>query len=79
MKRFQKITERLIEAIFTVSGALTSIVILLIVVFLFKEGFGLFNSPSIESGYTLCVHANNNVEKLSVNEIRKIFDSEIEN
>jgi len=79
MKRFKKITERLIEAILTVSGALTSIVILLIIIFLFKEGFGLFSSPSVENGYSLCVNAENSIEKLSVSEIKQIFDSEITN
>lgn len=79
MIKFKKITEHIVQAIFTVSGALTSIVILLIVVFLFKEGFGLFSSPSVEKGYALCVNSGNNVEKLSVAEIKQIFDSEIEN
>lgn len=77
--RLKKITESIVQAIFTVSGALTSIVILLIVVFLFKEGFGLFSSPSVEKGYALCVNAGNTIEKLSVSEIKQIFDSEIEN
>ncbi|HLW30884.1 MAG TPA: phosphate ABC transporter permease subunit PstC [Aequorivita sp.] len=77
--RFKKITEQIVQAIFTVSGALTSIVILLIVVFLFKEGFGLFSSPSVEKGSALCVNAGNNIENLSVTEIKQIFDSEIEN
>lgn len=77
MKRFQNIKERFIESIFTVSGALTSIVILLIVIFLFKEGLGLFNAPSVEEGYQLVVHADNPIEELSVNEIKQIFDSEI--
>lgn len=79
MKRIKKITERFVEAIFTVSGALTSIVILLIVVFLFKEGIGLFSSPAVENGYVLCINTENSVEKLSVTEIKRIFDSEIEN
>lgn len=77
MKRFKNIKERFIESIFTVSGALTSIVILLIVIFLFKEGLGLFNAPSVEEGYQLVVHADNPIEELSVNEIKQIFDSEI--
>lgn len=77
MKRFKNIKERFIESIFTVSGALTSIVILLIVIFLFKEGLGLFNAPSVEEGYQLVVHTDNPIEELSVNEIKQIFDSEI--
>lgn len=79
MKSFKKITERFIESVFTASGALTSIAILLIVVFLFKEGFGLFNSPSVEKGYVLCVNAENSIEKLSITQIKGIFDSEIVN
>lgn len=79
MKRLKKITERFIEIIFTVSGTLTSIAILLIVVFLFKEGVGLFNSPTVEKGFVLCVNSANSVEKLSVLEIKNIFDSEITN
>jgi phosphate transport system permease protein len=79
MIKFKKITEQIVQTIFTVSGALTSIVILLIVIFLFKEGFGLFSSPSVEKGYALCVNAGNTIETLSVTEIKQIFDSEIEN
>lgn len=48
MKRLRKILERTIEGIFTVSGAVTTVTILLIVVFLFREGLGLFKSPAVE-------------------------------
>lgn len=77
MKKFKKITERFVESIFTISGSLTSIAILLIVVFLFKEGVGLFNSPSVEKGYVLCVNSENSIDKLSVIQIKEIFDSEV--
>lgn len=76
MKRLKVIFERIVESIFTLSGAVTSIVILLIVIFLFKEGFGLFSSPSVESGYALYVNSNNPVNELTVTDIKKIFDSE---
>src|SRR5690554_1940191 len=79
MKRFKYIGERIIETIFTISGALTSIVILLIIVFLFKEGLGLFNSPSVEDGYALYIHSDNQIEQLSVASTKQIFDSEITN
>lgn len=77
MKKLKRILERIIESILTVSGAITSIAILLIVVFLFKEGFGLFGSPSVESGYALYVNSKNTVNDLTVTEIKQIFDSEI--
>ena len=79
MKPFKKIAARFIESILTVSGAVTSIAILLIVIFLFKEGFGLFNSPAVEKGYSLCVNSRNTINNLTVSEIKHIFDSEITN
>lgn len=79
MKQLRLIIERLIEGVFTLSGAITSITILLIVIFLFKEGFGLFNSPSVENGYALYVNTKNTVNQLTIKEIKQIFDSEITN
>ena len=79
MRKLRRIIERIVESVFTVSGALSSVTILLIIVFLFKEGFGIFSSPSVEKGYAICIHSDNTVEKLSVMQIKKIFDSDIEN
>lgn len=79
MKRFRRILEKGIESILTVSGAATTIVILLIVVFLFREGFGLFRSPAVEKGYALCVDEGNPITHLGPVEIKRIFDYEIEN
>lgn len=79
MRKLRRIFERTVEGIFTVSGAFSSITILLIVIFLFKEGFGLFQSPSVEKGYALCIHSGNTVNQLSVIEIKEIFDADIEN
>ncbi len=79
MKRIKRILERTIESILTVSGAVTSIAILLIVIFLFKEGLGLFKSPSVEKGYSLYVNSKNTVNDLDVEDIKHIYDSEVEN
>lgn len=79
MKRLQRITEHFVQGIFTLSGSITGLVILLIVIFLFKEGFGLFRNPEIEKGYALCLHVSNPVEKLHSQQIKLIFDSEITN
>jgi len=78
MKRLRKILERITEAIFTVSGAVTSVAILLIIIFLFREGFGLFKSPVVESGYDLYVNSGNPVSNLTPKQIKDIFDSFIE-
>ncbi len=77
MKRFNRIIERTIEGLLTLSGGVASLVILLIIVFLFREGAGLFGSPEVEKGYALCVNASNPVTELDPTLIRKIFDREI--
>ncbi len=79
MKKFKRILERIVESLLTLSGAVTSIAILLIVIFLFKEGVGLFNSPSVEKGYSLYVNSNNHINDLNITDIKHIFDSEVTN
>ena len=79
MKRLKRIIEKIVESILTLSGAVTTITILLIVVFLFREGFGLFKNPVIEKGYALCVNASNPVTQLKAYDIKQIFDYQIEN
>jgi phosphate transport system permease protein len=79
MKKFKKVLEKIVESILTVSGAVTTITILLIVIFLFREGFGLFKSPVVEKGYSLCIDANNPVSSLKSADIKAIFNYEIDN
>ncbi|MCH3994322.1 MAG: phosphate ABC transporter permease subunit PstC [Prevotella sp.] len=71
--------EKVISGIITCSGFLTSIVIVLIIVFLFSEGFGLFSQKSIEDGYTLVVNKSNPVNELNADQINKVFDQDISN
>lgn len=61
------------------SGAITSLTILLIIVFLFSQGAGLFNTPVVEDGYKLAVNKDNPVTTLTPEEIKEIFDGEIVN
>ncbi|MDR2130935.1 MAG: phosphate ABC transporter permease subunit PstC [Odoribacteraceae bacterium] len=77
MKWTKRVVKHVIEGLFTLSGGVTSLAILLIVVFLFKEGTGLFSSPVLERGYTLCVNAANPVECLDARQIKQLFDGEI--
>ena len=72
-----RFVERLAKVMLTLSGSITSLAILLIIVFLFKEGLGLFRSPTVEKGYALCVHADNAVENISAYQIKHIFDADI--
>jgi len=75
----KKIIERIFEGMFRISGFATSIVILLIVIFLFKEGSGLFSTPTVEKGYVLAVNSENPVTRLSPEEIKQIFDWNLTN
>ena len=75
----KKIFEKIIEGILTCSGFVTSITILLIVLFLFTEAFGLFNSKVIEEGYVLALNKSNRVNTLSPAQIKDVFDEEITN
>ncbi|MDR0748484.1 MAG: phosphate ABC transporter permease subunit PstC [Tannerellaceae bacterium] len=73
----RRIAERLAEAALTLSGSIASLAILLIIVFLFKEGLGLFGSSAVEKGYALCVHSSNPVEQLAPQQVKQIFDREL--
>ena len=76
MKRF---FEKLVEGALLISGSITSITILLIIIFLFKEASGLFNSPVIEDGYELALNSTNQVRHLTSYQIKEIFDGNISN
>ena len=67
------------KRVFTVSGFVTSIVIVLIIAFLFAEAVGLFSQPIVEEGYVLALNKQNQVKDLSALEIKEIFDEEITN
>ena len=69
----KKVFERIIEGILTCSGFVTSITILLIVLFLFTEAFGLFSSKVIEEGYVLALNKDNKVSELTPMQIKEIM------
>ena len=75
----RKLIDRIARYVLTVSGFTTSVVILLIIGFLFKEAVGLFNNPIVEDGYVLALNEGNDVKKLSAQQIKNIFDEEITN
>lgn len=75
----KKLFEQIVTGVITCSGFLTSIVILLIVVFLFSEGFGLFSQKTIEDGYCLVVNKSNPVDELNAKQIKAVFDEDVTN
>lgn len=75
----KQILEKIITGIITCSGFLTSLVILLIVVFLFTEGFGLFSQQTIEDGYCLVVNKDNPIDELNAERVKAVFDEDVTN
>lgn len=78
-RRLRRVVELIAEKILMVSGGVTSVTIILIVFFLFKEGIGLFGSPAVEQGYVVAVNRENTVRDLSPVQLKEIFDSEVTN
>ena len=75
----RKFRERIIEGILFLSSTVTSLTVVLIVVFLFKEGIGVIGSSTLEEGYTLAVNKSNPVNSLNSAQIKNIFDQKITN
>jgi len=75
----KRLFEKLIEGTLTFSSTITSLTVLLIIIFLFKEGFSLFGDQPIEKDFILAVNKNNVVEIISPAQIKDIFDKKITN
>ena len=79
MRKLKQFIEKIVEFLLMLSGTATTVIIVLIILFLFKEGFGLFKNPSVEKGFTICLHTDNPINSLSSYDIKEIFDTEITN
>ena len=75
----KKVFEKIVEGILACSGFVTSLTIVLIVLFLFSESVGLFSSRIIEEGYVLALNKDNKVSELTPVQIKDVFDEEITN
>lgn len=78
-KAQRKIIEKIIQGVLFSSSTVTSITVIFIIIFLFTEGIGLFNSKPIEKGYFLAVNKNNPVKKLTAGQIDLIFNQDVTN
>lgn len=61
------------------SGTITSLTVLLIVFFLFKEGLGVFNKKPVDDGIVIAINKSNKVGELSALQLKNIFDQKITN
>ncbi len=73
----KKFFEKAVRWLLTGSGFITSIVILLIIGFLFTEGAGLFREHVIEEGYVLALNKDNPVKVMTAEEIKAVFDEDM--
>jgi phosphate transport system permease protein len=71
--------EIVIEGLIRASGLLTTLVVLAIIIFLFREGSGLFNRQPLEEGYGIVINKENTVKKLTTKQVRQIFERDITN
>ncbi len=78
-KPLQKFIEKSIESILLACSWFTSLIILLIIVFLFKEGFSLFEKSSLEEGNVLLLNKENPLNNISGSDLKNIFDQNISN
>jgi phosphate transport system permease protein len=75
----KKILNHFQVGVLATSSFVTSITVLLIIIFLFKEGSGIFNKSLLEEGNILTVHKSNPVNHVSPVDIKNIFDQKITN
>ena len=75
----RRFKESLFKGLLYISGSISTLTVLLIVLFLFSEGASLFNTSPIEGGNILVVHPDNPVDKLHAEQIKDIFDQHITN
>ncbi|MCX6273774.1 MAG: phosphate ABC transporter permease subunit PstC [Bacteroidetes bacterium] len=76
MKRF---IERFVEGLLALSGTVTTLTVLLIIVFLFGEGLSVFNTSPLESHNTLVINSTNPVAQLKPGQLKEVFDGNITN
>ena len=78
-KPHRKKLEKFIEGVLFSSSTITSITVIFIIIFLFKEGIGLFSSKPTEPGYFIAVNKHNPVTKINSEQIDLIFNQDITN
>ena len=75
----KKFFEKIVEGLLMLSSTVSTLTVLLIIVFLFKEGVGLFGKSPTEEGFTVAVNKNNPINELTTDQIKNIFDQNITN
>jgi phosphate transport system permease protein len=77
--KLRKYGEKIIEGVLFSSSTITSLTVILIIIFLFKEGLGLFNSKPVDKGYVFAVNDDNPVREITATQLKDIFNQDITN
>ena len=76
-KRFKRFIEKLIEGVLLISSSVSALTVLLIILFLFREGFSLFNTSPLENQNVIVINKQNTVKELTALQIKDVFDQNI--
>jgi phosphate transport system permease protein len=79
VRKYRKYGEKIIEGVLFSSSTITSLTVILIIIFLFREGIGLFSSKPVDKGYVFALNINNPVKELSAKQLKDIFNQDITN
>lgn len=76
---FRKYFEKFIEAILMASSTVTTLTVLLIIVFLFTEAGGLFHESPLEGHNVIVVNKINPIDHITAEQVKNIYDHKITN
>jgi phosphate transport system permease protein len=79
VKRFRKHIEKFFEGTLFLSSTMTTLTVIFIIIFLFKEGLGIFNVRPTEPNYSIAVNAQNPLSELTSKQIKDIFNQDVTN
>jgi phosphate transport system permease protein len=79
MNPVKRLIEKLTRGVLFTSSMVTSVTVLLVVIFLFREGIGLFNQTSVENHMVLVVNSTNTLKQLTSKQVKDIFNQDITN
>lgn len=79
MRRINKIVEKSVEGVLFSSSTITSLTVILIILFLFREGMFIFTKSPLEQEHIIAVSEVNPVKELDASQIKAIFNQDITN
>jgi phosphate transport system permease protein len=79
VRKYRRFGEKIVQGVLFSSSTVTSLTVILIIIFLFREGIVLFQSKPVDKGYVFALNAENPVRRLSAKQLKDIFNQDITN